>query len=79
MEHRVNYNKLVFFASQFPQRFSAPTAKRDHAGTVFSMIGDLFGHRIRCRKSDARENEVRCKIIMFNLHQLAVTGLARSL
>jgi len=79
MEHRVNYNKLVFFAKQFPQRFAALTAKRNHAETVFSMIGNLFGHRIRCRKSDARENEVRCKLIMFNLHQLAVTGLARSL
>ncbi|HQM67311.1 MAG TPA: hypothetical protein PLY24_05965, partial [Methanomassiliicoccales archaeon] len=79
MEHRVNYNKLVFFAKQFPRRFAALTAKRNHAETVFSMIGNLFGHRIRCRKSDARENEVRCKLIMFNLHQLAVTGLARSL
>jgi hypothetical protein len=46
---------------------------------VFSMIGNLFGHRIRCRKDDARKNEVRCKLIMFNLHQLAVTGIARSL
>jgi len=62
-----------------PKRFSAPTAKRDHAGTVFNRIGDLFGHRIRCRKSDARENEVRYKPIMFNPHQLAVTGPARSL
>jgi len=79
MEHRVNYNKLVFFAKQFQQRFAALTAKRDHAETVFSMIGNLFGHRIRCRNIDARQNEVRCKLIMFNLHQLAVTGRAGSL
>jgi len=79
MEHRVNYNKLVFFAKQFPQRFAVRAAKREHAETVFSMIGNLFGHRIRCRKSDARENEVRCKLIMFNIHQLAVTGQARLL
>jgi transposase len=79
MEHRVNYNKLVFFAKQFPQRFAALTAKRNHAETVFSMRGDPFGHRIRCRKSEAREKEVRCKLIMFDLHQFAVTGLAQSL
>jgi hypothetical protein len=69
----------VFFAKQFPQRFAALTAKRNHAETVFSMIGNLFDYRTRCRKDDARKNEVRCKLIMFNLHQLAVTGLARSL
>ncbi|HOE53188.1 MAG TPA: hypothetical protein PKO24_06115 [Methanomassiliicoccales archaeon] len=75
----MNYNKLVFFAKRFPQRFAALTAKRDHAETVFSMIGNLFGHRVRCRKGDARKNEVRCKLIMFDLHQLAMTGLSRSL
>jgi len=48
MEHRVNYNKLVFFAKQFPQRFAALTAKRDYAETVLSTIGDLFGHIVRC-------------------------------
>ncbi|MCG7845270.1 MAG: transposase, partial [Methanomassiliicoccales archaeon] len=79
MEHRVNYNKLVFFARQFPQRFAALTAKRNHAETVFSMIGNLFDYRTRCRNSDSRKNEVRCKLIMFNIHQLAMTGHARSL
>jgi len=79
MEHRVNYNKLVFFAKQFPQRFAALTAKRNHAETVFSMTGNLFGHRVRCWNNDARKNEVRCKLIMFNIHQLAVTGPSRSL
>jgi|GEM_PF-5280349 len=34
---------------------------------------------IKCRSQDARENEVRCKLIMFNMHRLAVNGLARSL
>ena len=79
MEHRVNYNKLVFFARQFPHRFASLTAKRNHAGTVFSMIGNLFGHRIRCRIRDAWEIEIRCELRMFNPHQLAVTGQARSL
>ena len=79
IEHRVNLNKLVFFTKQFPQRFAVLTAKHNHAETVFSMIGNLFGYRLRCRNNDARKNEVRCKFIMFNLHQLAVTGLARSL
>jgi len=79
IDHRVNYNKLVFFARQFPQRFAVLTAKRNHAETVLSIIDNLFDHRIRYRKDDARKNEVRCKLIMFNIHKLAMTGISRSL
>ena len=79
MEHRANYNKLAFFVRQFSQSFAELTAKRNHAEAVFSTICNLFGHRVRCQKSDARENEVLCKFSKFNLHQLVVTGLTRSL
>jgi len=74
LERRINYNKLVHFVRQFPKRFAALTAKRNHAETVFSMIGNLFDYRLKCRKSDSRKNEVRCKLVMFNIHQLAMTG-----
>jgi len=78
MEHRVNYNKLVHFAKQFPKRFAVSAAKRNHAETVFSMIGNLFDYRLKCRKSDSRKNEVTCKLVMFNIHQLAMTSNCRS-
>jgi len=74
LERRVNYNRLVHFARHFPRRFAALTAKRNHAETVFSMIGNLFGYRLRCRKNASRKNEVRCKLAMFNIHQLAMTS-----
>lgn len=66
-----NYEKLINFAHHWPERFAALTAKRAHSETVFSMIGILLGHRLRCRKKAGRENEVRVKFCLFNLIQLA--------
>lgn len=65
------YHKLVHFAHHFPQRFAALKAKRAHAETVFSMISETLGHRLRCRSKKGRKNEVRCKLALFNLLQLA--------
>jgi hypothetical protein len=36
--------------------------KRNHAETAFSVIGRLFGYRIRCRSKMGRKNEVHAKI-----------------
>ena len=66
------YQKLVHFAHHFPQRYAALKAKRAHAETVFSMISALLGHRLRCRTKNGRKNEVRCKLALFNLVQLAM-------
>ena len=66
------YQKLVNFAHHWPKRFAELTAKRAHSETVFSMIGILLGHRLRCRTKAGRRNEVRIKFCLFNLIQLAM-------
>ena len=66
------YQKLVNFAHHWPRRFAALHAKRAHAETVFSMSGALLGYRLRCRSSNGRKNEVRVKLALFNLVQLAM-------
>ncbi len=66
-----NYEKLINFAHHWLERFAALTAKRAHSETVFSMIGILLGHRLRCRKKASRKNEVQAKFCLFNLIQLA--------
>jgi transposase len=66
-----NYQKQVNFARHWPNRYRAFLAKRAHSETVFSMIGSLFGYRLRCRNSENRRNEVRIKFVIFNIFQLA--------
>ena len=66
------YQKLVNFAHHWPQRYAALKAKRAHAETVFSMIGGLLGYRLRCRSKNGRKNEVRVKLALFDLIQLAM-------
>jgi transposase len=66
------YQRLASFARHWPHRFAALTAKRNHVETVFSMIGSALGYRLRCRNRKSRENEVRCKLSLFNLIQLAM-------
>jgi hypothetical protein len=39
---------------------------------VRSMIGSALEYRPRCRNRRSRENEVRCKLSLFNLIQLAM-------
>jgi transposase len=69
---RTFYQKLVNFAHHWPRRFAALYAKRVHAETAFSMIGALLGYRLRCRSKNGRKNEVRVKLALFNLVQLAM-------
>jgi len=65
------YQRLVHFAHRWPNRYRALKAKRAHVETVFGMISEGLGHRLRCRKWEGRKNEVRCKLALFNLLQLA--------
>ena len=67
-----NYQKMASFWRHWPNRAAALYAKRAHAETVFSMIGALLGHRLKCRSSNGRKNEVRVKLALFNLVQLAM-------
>ena len=71
-EPRTLYQKMVNFAHHWPQRFAVSAAKRNHAETVFSMIGVLLGYRLRYRSKNGRRNEVRVKLALFNLIQLAM-------
>lgn len=66
------YQKLVNFARHWPNRFDALRAKRNHAETVFSMIDKALGYRLRCRTKRGRRNEVRCRLALFNMLQLAM-------
>ncbi len=65
------YQKMVSFWQHWPNRAAALYGKRNHAETAFSMIGRLFGYRIKCRSKTARKNEVQAKVAMFNLLLLA--------
>ncbi len=69
---RTFYQKLVSFCRHWPRRFAALYAKRAHIETVFSMISALLGHRLRCRTKNGRKNEVRVKLALFDLVQLAL-------
>ena len=65
------YQKMVSFWHHWPNRAAALYGKRNHAETAFSMIGRLFGYRIRCRSKTGRKNEVQAKVAMFNLLLMA--------
>ena len=65
------YQRMTSFWQHWPNRAAALYGKRNHAETAFSMIGRLFGYRIKCRSKTGRKNEVQAKIAMFNLLLLA--------
>lgn len=65
------YQKMASFWLHWPNRAAALYGKRNHAETAFSMIGRLFGYRIRCCSKTGRKNEVQAKVAMFNLLLLA--------
>jgi hypothetical protein len=65
------YQKMASFWQHWPNRAAALYGKCNHAETAFSMIGRLFGYRIRCRSKTGRKNEFQAKIAMFNLLLLA--------
>jgi len=65
------YQRMANFWQHWPNRAAALYGKRNHAETAFSMIGRLFGYRIKCRSKTGRKNEVQAKISMYNLLLLA--------
>ncbi len=66
------YQKMVNFWQHWPNRAAAMYGLRNHAETTFGMIGGRFGHRIRCRSLNGRKNEVRVKLVLFDIVQLAM-------
>lgn len=68
-----SYQKLVNFATHWPNRFAVLYGKRDHAETAFGMIQSRFGYRIRCRSEAGRRNDVHSKINLHNVRMLAKT------
>jgi len=68
-----SYQKLVNFATHWPNRYRKIYGKRNHAETAFGMIQTRFGYRIRCRSETGRNNEVRSKIIAHNLRMLVMS------
>lgn len=65
------YEKLVNFATHWPNRFRRLTALRKLAESVFHSTKQKFGHRLRCRDPVARRNEVRAKRLAHNVRVLA--------
>jgi len=68
-----SYQKLVNFATHWPNRYRKMYGKRNHAETAFGMIQTRFGYRIRCRSEAGRRNEVGSKINAHNLRMLAMS------
>jgi len=65
------YQRMVNFATHWPNRYAEMYGKRNLAETAFSMITRLFGQRLRCRSKRGRKNEVQAKLSMFNIFLLA--------
>ena len=72
------FEKMINFGKHFPNRYAEVYNKRNHAETVFSMIGSRFGHRIRCRTKIGRKNEVQTKINSHNIRMLALPVFLKS-
>jgi transposase len=66
------YQKMVNFATHWPNRYQERYGKRNHIETTFSMIETHFGHKIRSRTKTARKNETQTKIIAHNIRILAL-------
>ena len=65
------YEKLVNFATHWPNRFQKLYGKRNHIETTFSIITRKFGHKLRCKTRNGRKNEIQAKIIAHNIRTMA--------
>lgn len=65
------YQRLVNFATHWPNRFKELYGKRNHVETDFNMVQCRFGYRIRCRSKIGRKNEVQSKINAHDIRMLA--------
>ena len=66
------FEKMINYGKHFPNKYAEIYNKRNHAETVFSMLGSRFGHRIRCRTKIGRKNEVQIKINLHNIRMLVL-------
>ena len=73
------YDKLVYFAKHFPEKFQKIYSKRNLVETVFSMIDSSFGYRIRCRSKVGRKNEVHAKISSHNIRMICLQNFMNNL
>lgn len=71
-EPRNAYERLVYFARHFPNRFRKLAGWRALAETAFNCTKQRFGHQLRCRHPIARENEIRAKHAAHNLRMIAL-------
>jgi len=66
------YQRMVNFATHWPNRYAEMYGMRNHAETAFGMIQSSFGYRIRCRTEAGRKNEVHAKVSSHNIRMLAL-------
>lgn len=66
------YQRMVNFATHWPNRYAEMYGMRNHAETTFGMIQSSFGYRIRCRTEAGRKNEVHAKVSSHNIRMLAL-------
>jgi len=66
------YQRMVNFATHWPNRYKKMCGMRNHAETAFGMIQSRFGYRIRCRTKKGRKNEVQAKVSSHNIRMLAL-------
>lgn len=66
------YEKLVNFATHWPNRYRALTRHRKLVETVFACTKEKFGERLRCRDPVARENEVLAKQLAHNIRMVVM-------
>ncbi|MHB8604407.1 MAG: transposase [Thermoplasmatota archaeon] len=66
------YQKLVNFATHWPNRFARLTGHRSLIETTFNSTKQRFGHRLRCRHPIARRNEIQAKQTAHNIRVLTM-------
>lgn len=66
-----DYQKLVNFATHWPNRFQELRRARIEVEGSFGQTKKAFGHRLTCHKKTARENEILAKYLAHNINTLA--------
>ncbi len=72
------YEKMVYYAKHFPEKFQKIYSKRNLVETVFSMIDSSFGYRIRCRSKIGRKNEVHAKMNSHNISMICLQNFMKN-
>jgi hypothetical protein len=73
-----NYEKMVNFATHWPNRYAKLTGQRSLVENVFSTTKERFGDRLRCRTKIARQNEVQAKQTAHNVFTIAMRAAIAS-